>query len=367
MRVPFFDYKHLFSSDKNKFLKAFEEICNRGAFIMQDDLSEFEQEIANFCGCNYAVGVGNATDALEILIQAAGIGKGDEVIFCSHTMVATASAIYINGAKPIPVEAGSDHLIDPVSIEQAINSNTMCIMPTQLNGRTANMDEICRIADEYDLLIIEDSAQALGSKYKGKNAGTFGIGGCISFYPAKLLGCFGDGGMILTNSEDINDKVRLIRDHGRDPKTGEVVLWGRNSRLDNLQAALLRYQFKNYKQTIARRRQLAALYHENLMNVMAIILPPPPNGDSDHFDVYQNYEIEAERRDELKTYLFENGIGTLIQWGGKAVHQSSKLGFNVSLPYTEKLFDRMLMLPLNTSLSDDDVLYVCEKVKEFYK
>nr|NQU93076.1 aminotransferase class V-fold PLP-dependent enzyme [Bacteroidota bacterium] len=226
--IPFFNYPHLFSSSKENFMKIFYEIGNRGAFIMQNDLAEFESEMEKFCECKFAIGVGNATDALEILIQASEITKGDEVIFSSHTMIATASAIYLNGATPIPVEAGYDHLIDPESIKKAITSKTKAIITTQLNGRTSNMDIIQSIAKENDLVIIEDSAQALGSKFKEIHAGTFGIGGCISFYPAKVLGCFGDGGMILTNSEIINNKARLIRDHGRDPKTGDVVMWGRN-------------------------------------------------------------------------------------------------------------------------------------------
>ena len=240
MKVPFFNYPDVYQKYKSIFLEILDDVGNRGAFIMQNDLDNFEKEIAKFSGCNYAVGVGNATDALEMLVQVAGIKKDDEVIISTHTMIATASAISANGAIPVPVECGSDHLIDPKSIEKAITNRTKSIMPTQLNGRTANMAEICRIADHHGLLIIEDSAQALGSKYKGKNAGTFGLGGCISFYPAKILGCLGDGGMILCNDSEIYNKLLLIRDHGRDPKSGDVLLWGRNSRLDNLQAAFLK-------------------------------------------------------------------------------------------------------------------------------
>ena len=142
--------------------------------------------MAEFSGAKYSIGVGNATDALELLIVAAGVGSGDEVIFCSHTMVATASAIHMSGAIPVPVDAGLDHLIDPLSIERAITSKTKAILPTHLNGRTCNMDAILEIANKHDLLIFEDSAQALGSRYKGRHAGTFGVGGCISFYPAKI-------------------------------------------------------------------------------------------------------------------------------------------------------------------------------------
>ena len=366
MQVPFFDYKHLFSSDKKNFLKVFEEVGNRGAYIMQDDLSTFESEIANYSSCEYAVGVGNATDALEMLVQISDIKKDDEVIISTHTMIATASAISANGAIPVPVECGTDHLIDPESIEQAINSKTKCIMPTQLNGRTANMDEICRIADEYGLLIIEDSAQALGSKYKGRNAGTFGIGGCISFYPAKVLGCLGDGGIILCNDNNVYEHLVMMRDHGRDPVSGDVLLWGRNSRLDNLQAAFLSYQFQYYEDVVKRRRDIANIYNNRLDEIQNISLPPSPVDDNDHYDIYQNYEIEADNRDFLKDYLYENDIGTLIQWGGKGIHQFKKLGYNVSLPFAENIFERMLLLPMNMSIADEDVNYVCDKIKSFY-
>ena len=365
-QVQFFNYSYLVNAKKEQFMATFEEVCSRGAFITQKDLSDFEHNLAEFTGAKYAIGVANATDALEMLLAAAGIGSGDEVIFCSHTMVATASAIQVNGAVPVPVEAGADHLIDTRSIEQAITHRTRAIMPTQLNGRTCDMDTVLEIANRHNLLVIEDSAQALGSRFKGRHAGTFGVGGCISFYPAKILGCLGDGGAVLCNDDEIYRKIMLMRDHGRNPETGDVDLWGRNSRLDNLQAAFLDMQFREYDKVIARRREIAGIYQERLGELEPLVLPPAPDSDPDHFDVFQNYEIESEQRDELKAYLSRHGIGTLIQWGGKAVHQFKKLGFTQSLPFTEKLFEKMLMLPLNMSLSDDDVHYVCDCIKQFY-
>jgi len=365
VKVPFFNYPSVYQRYKADFIRTLDEVGNRGAFIMQRDLIDFEKKIAHFSGCKYAVGVANATDALEMLVQTSGIKHGDEVIISTHTMIATASAISANGAIPIPVECGTDHLIDPESIEKEINSKTKCIMPTQLNGRTANMDKICRIADEHGLLIIEDSAQALGSKYKGKNAGTFGVGGCISFYPAKVLGCLGDGGIILCDDKKIYENLIMMRDHGRDSISGDVLLWGRNSRLDNLQAAFLSYQFQYYEDVVERRRDVANNYNNRLDEIQNISLPPAPN-DGDHFDVYQNYEIEAENRDSLKDYLYQNGIGTLIQWGGKGVHQFKKLGFDISLPFSEEVFEKMLLLPINMSVTDEEINYVCDKIQSFY-
>jgi len=365
MDIPFFNYQSLFKQNEKSFVEIFSDVCRRGAYIMQNDLEDFESKIEKYTGIKHAIGVANATDAMQLLLKAGGVGIGDEVIFCSHTMVATASAIAFTGATPIPVEAGSDHLIDPQSIIDAITSRTKAIIPTQLNGRVADMDQILNIAKEHDLQIYEDSAQALGAKFKGQCAGSFGLGGCISFYPAKTLGCFGDGGMVLTNDDSIGATIKLMRDHGRG-KDGNVSIWGFNSRLDNLQAAILNYFFQDYDGTIERRRHISDLYHEKLNGLHELILPPSTTCDSNHFDIYQNYEIEAEQRDALKEYLSNKGVGTLIQWGGKAVHEFKDLGFVQSLPVTEKIMRNSLMLPLNMTVTDDEVKYICRCVRDFY-
>lgn len=363
--VSFFNYPFVFTSEQEAFVSILQDVGRRGAFIAQQDMRDFEQHLASFTGARHALGFSNATDGLHIALRAAGIGPDDEVIFCSHTMVATAAAIHFAGATPVPVECGPDHLMDPAAAAAAITPRTKAIMPTQLNGRTCDMDALQAIAAKHGLLIVEDAAQALGSRFKGKQAGTFGVASAISFYPAKTLGCLGDGGAVLTNDDDMRRKMFLLRDHGRD-ESGEVVMWGLNTRLDNLQAAILDYKLARYEEEIARRRAIAALYQELLGAVGELVLPPAPDSDPDHFDIFQNYELEAERRDELKAYLKQNGIGTLIQWGGKAVHQFTGLGFNVSLPTTERMFTRCLMLPMNSSLSDDDVHYVCQIVRQFY-
>ncbi len=364
--VPFFNYSHVFVSQEEQFLSIVQDVGRRGAFIMQKDLLDFERNLAEYTGAQYTLGVSNATDGLHIALRAAGIAPGDEVIFSSHTMAATAAAIHYASAVPVPAECGPDHLIDPKSVASLVTSKTKAIMPTQLNGRTCDMDALQALADEHDLLIIEDAAQALGSKFKGKMAGTFGLASAISFYPAKTLGCLGDGGAVLTNDPHMYEMMKLYRDHGRDEETGDVVIWGLNTRLDNLQAAILDYKLAQYDDEVNHRRGLAASYQERLGDVKELVLPPAPDSDPNHYDIFQNYEIEAERRDELKVYLKERGIGTLIQWGGKAVHQFEKLGFDVSLPYTERMFTRCLMLPMNRSLSNDDVAYVCAVIREFY-
>jgi dTDP-4-amino-4,6-dideoxygalactose transaminase len=280
-------------------------------------------------------------------------------------MLATAAAIHFSGAIPVPVECGPDHLIAVDAVEAAITPRTRAIMPTQLNGRTADMAALQRLADRNDLLIVEDAAQALGSRFQGRLSGTFGAVSAISFYPAKVLGCFGDGGAIVTNHPEVFEHAVSLCDFGRN-STGEVVRWGLNSRLDNLQAAFLDFQLKKYEGVMHRRRQVAAFYTERLKDVAEIVLPPAPDSDRDHFDIYQNYEIEAERRDELKAYLKDHGISTLIQWGGQAVHQLKVLGFTQNLPYTDRLFTRMLMIPMNMSLTDDDLDYVCDTIRAFF-
>ena len=366
MKIPFFDYSRLFLDKGDEYMKIFSDVASRGAFIMQDDVDIFEKNLSIYSNSNYAIGVGNATDGLEISWMALNLRQGDEVICCSHTMLATASAIKVAGGIPIPVEIGDDNLIDPDAIEDAITSRTVGIMPTQLNGRTCDMERIMQIANKYKLYVVEDAAQALGSKFKGKNAGTFGHSSAISFFPAKVLGCFGDAGAILCQDETIFDRAYQLHDHGRD-KNGDVKSWGRNSRLDNLQAAILNFNLKSYEKVIQRRREIASKYFSKLSILEELKLPESPIKNSDHFDVFQNYEIVAKRRDELQKHLRECGIGTLIQWGGKAIHQWEHLGFNLHLPKSEAFFKECIMIPMNMFISNEDIDYICQKIIEFYR
>jgi len=365
-KVPFFDYPRLFLDDREEILSTVEEVGRRGAFIMQKDLAEFEEKLATYAGAKHSVGVANATDGLELAWLAVGLEKGDEVIISSHTMLATASAIVTAGGTPVPVEIGPDNLIDPDAISAAITSRTVGISPTQLNGRTCDMDAIMKIANDKKFVVVEDAAQALGSRFKGQHSGTFGIAGSFSFFPAKVLGCLGDGGGLVTNNSEIFEKIYQLHDHGRDT-SGDIKSWGRNSRLDNLQAAILNKRFARYQEVIVRRREVASLYQMHLGELEELELPPAPEENSNHFDVFQNYELQADKRDDLKVHLSERGIGTIIQWGGKGVHQWEGLGFTQNLPKVERFFERSIMLPMNMFISDDDVLYVCDSIKNFYR
>jgi dTDP-4-amino-4,6-dideoxygalactose transaminase len=365
MNVPFFRYDAMFSMYASEYQEAMEKVLNRGAFILQSENRDFDAEFSRYIGSPHVHGVANGTDALIIALRAVGVKPGDEVILPSHTYIATAASVYFAGATPVLVECGDDHLIDPAAVETAITPKTTCIMPVQLNGRTADMDSLLAIQKKHGLLMVEDAAQGVGSRFKGKSAGTFGDAGTYSFFPAKTLGSFGDAGAIVTNRQDISSQVALLHDHGRNAD-GKVVAWGYNSRLDNLQAAILLARMKHLDEEIRRRREIAQMYHDGLGMISEIDLPPAPTVDGEHFDSYQNFEMEADRRDDLRAFLTENGIGTLIQWNGSPVHWFKELGFTVSLPKTDNLFKRCIMLPMNAMLTNSEVEIVIDAVKRFY-
>jgi dTDP-4-amino-4,6-dideoxygalactose transaminase len=366
MEIPFFRYPHVFTQHREELLNAVHDVLERGSFILQEDLAQFEQEVAEFVGSKHAIGVADGTESMILALLAAGIGQGDEVIFCSHTYIATADAIHFVGATPVPCDMGFDNLMDPDDVRTRITTNTKVIMPTQLNGRVCDMTRLQEIADEHGLLIIEDAAQALGAKFDGKCAGTFGYAGSISLYPAKVLGCFGDGGLLFTQDDETAKVLRQLRDHGRNEE-GVVVRWGLNSRLDNLQAAVLRVKLRHFAKDIDRRREIATLYSNELGDLHELQLPPTPDSDQDHFDIYQNYEIQADSRNDLQSYLRARGIGTIVQWAGKAVHQFPELDLGShSIPKVEAFVQRCLLLPMNTSLSNEEIEYTCEQTRSFY-
>jgi len=364
-KVPFFDYPRLFTSQEPSLMRIIQGVLSRGAFILQKDLREFETKLAAFIGSRHVIGVANCTDGLQLALLACGIAPGDEVILPSHTFVATAAAVWACNAVPVVVDAGADHLIDADAIEAAITDKTRFIMPVQLNGRVADMGPILELAARRGLTVVEDAAQALGASYKGKQAGTFGRAAAFSFYPAKLLGCFGDGGAVVTDDDGVADRVLAMRDHGRD-HSGRIAGWGFNSRLDNLQAAILTYQLGSLPYAIERRRMLAARYHAGLFGIDGLVLPPPPLAGPERFDVFQNYEIESDRRDTLAGYLADHGVGTVVQWGGQPIHSIPELEVRGQAPHTREIFERCLLLPMNHLLSDHDVDHVITLVQEFY-
>ena len=365
--IQFFDYQGLFSEKEKEFLAAIQDVLRRGAYIMQAELFEFEEKIAQLAGVRHAFGVADGTVALTLSLKLAGVGQGDEVILPSHTFVATAAAVHHVGATPVLCDCGPDHMIDITSAEPLITPRTKAIMPVQLNGRTCDMDAVCGFADRHGLKIIEDSCQALGARYRGRMAGTFGVAGSFSFYPAKVLGCFGDGGMIIVDDDDKADLIKQYRDHGRDQVSGKVVRFGYNARLDNLQAAIMLVKLKTYERDLERRRAIARIYEERLKHLDELLLPPAPDSDNLRYDIFQNYEIEADQRDMLRQHLAAHGVGTIVQWGGHLIHQFDKLGLKSNAPYAEAMSSRYLLLPMHHLLSDDDVHHVCSSVVGFYR
>ncbi len=363
--IPFFPYPDLFKADEAALMEVMREVCARGAYILQKDCVELEARLREFTGSKHAFGVANGTDAIVIGLKAVGIGLGDEVIMPSHTYVATAAACHWVGAVAVLAESGPDRMLDAGDIEHRITEKTKAIMPVQLNGRTCDMARIQAIADKHKLLVVEDAAQALGSQFGGRSAGTFGAFGTYSFYPAKLLGCFGDGGAILTQDDRVAEQIKLLRDHGRNDD-GKVVAWGLNSRLDNLQAAVLNHKFKTFDADISRRRAIANQYESQLGSLSELQLPRAPDADAQHFDVFQNYEIEADRRDELRESLTAQGIRTIVQWAGTPVHRFHELGFTVALPRCDAFFKRCMLLPMNTGLTDAQVDRICLAIRGFY-
>ena len=367
--IPFFDYSAMYSRFQDDLDRIFRDVCSRGAFILQDDLTNFERNLASFLSVKTVLGVADGTNAIQIGLRACGIGPGDEVVIASHTYVATAAAIKLVGAEPVFSDIGDDFLMSADSVKTVITSKTKAVMPTQLNGRCCNMDDLSAITKQHGLKLFEDSAQGLGARYKGKCAGTFGDFGTLSFYPAKLLGCFGDGGAVITDDPDLAKRMFLYRDHGRDEK-GVVVDWGTNSRLDNLQAAILDFKLTKFDQDMLRRREIATMYDDAFSNHKMLTTPQGPS-DGDHYDVYQNYELAAENRDELQKHLAEKGIKTIAQWGGTPVHHFEKLGYGkekfAHLKKTDWFFERCLMLPIHMSLSNENVSYIADQVHAFYR
>lgn len=365
-KVRFVNYPEHYRRLWDETMDTLTQIFTRGDLIMREQLLSFEAHMASYLGVKHAIGLNSGTDALYYSLEAAGIGPGDEVITVAHTFVATVSAIVFCGAKPVLVDIGDDMEMDVDKVEALITPRTKAIIPVHLNGRMVDMGKLMPIAEKHDLIVIEDAAQALGASYNGKRAGSFGLAGCFSFYPAKILGCAGDGGLLATNDDALANKIRLLRDHGLDRETMEMLCFAYNSRLDNLQAALLDVKLRYFPDWLQRRREIARLYTEGLSGIKGLKLPPEPGEGGRYYDVYQNYVIGSDRRDMLAAYLKESGVENLISWP-KPLYKHQALGLaHYKLPMTERVSREVLSLPMYPELSDEDVGYVIKCVREFY-
>jgi dTDP-4-amino-4,6-dideoxygalactose transaminase len=370
IKVPFFDWAGYFAERHDEFTRIMTDTAARGGFILQKDVDEFEANLADFIGVKHVIGVSDGTNAILLGLRASRIEQGDEIIIPSHSFIAAAQSIHFSGAIPVPVDlAEHDWLVDPQAIETAITPKTKAIMPVHVNGRACQMDAIMDIAKRHGLAVFEDSAQAAGAKLDGVGAGCWGQWGTYSFYPSKTLGCFGDAGALVTNDDAVAETVRAMRNHGANCEKTiplDIATWGTNSRLDNIHAAILNYKLTYYADAIARRRAIAASYHDAFKDIADLQLPPPPS-DGRFFDIYQNYEMCTPHRDALRNHLSSHNIGTIVQWGGFGIHQLRELGFSQSCPKTDRFFDNSLLLPMNHILSDAQIEYVIKHVVAFFE
>ena len=358
------NYPRQYQQLKSEFNSVFEEIMSSGDFILRRHLEEFEKRIAKYVGTKYAIGVNTGTDALYLSAHALEFGPGNEIITVAHTFAATVGAIVQCGATPVLVDITDDFNIDVEQIEAAITPKTKGIIPVHLNGHACNMDWIMDIAKRYHLKVIEDSAQALGAQFKEKRCSSFGDMGIFSFYPAKVLGTVGDGGMVCTNNENLARRIRAFRDNGRVDSTEKIECFGWCTRLDNLHAAILNMKFNYFDQWIKRRRTIAKMYDEGLSDIPGLISHPISN--SDYFDVYQNYVIRSKQRDQLVTHLRNHGIEVLISWS-VPLHKQKALGLShFNLPMTERISAEVISLPMYPELTDEEVQCVIETIKNIF-
>lgn len=370
-KIPFVNIPKQYQNLKEEILKAFDDVLSRGDLILRKDVEEFEKSIASFICSKHAIGLNSGTDTMFLALKALGIGEGDEVITVSHTFVASIAVIVQAGARPVLIDVKEDFLMNTDQLEAAVTPRTKAIIPVHLNGRVCDMDKIMEVAQRYNLFVIEDAAQALGAKLRMANnewrmAGSIGIAGSFSLYPFKVLGCFGDAGILTTDDDALAEKIRLLRDHGQKTKT-EIVCFGWNSRLDNIQAVILNLKFKYLNQYIERRIEIASLYEKGLRGLAGINLPPAPESSGRHFDTFQNYVLRAEKRDELAAFLKEKGVEILIK---DPIANHKQPGLNLShfkLPYSEYLAEEVISLPMYPELENEQIEYAISCVKEFYK
>jgi dTDP-4-amino-4,6-dideoxygalactose transaminase len=362
--IPILDLKAQYQAIKDEVDAAVLGVMASGHFVLGPNVKALEAEVAEYVGCQYGIGVASGTDALRLSLAALDIGPGDEVITTPFTFVATANTISHSGARPVFVDIDPRTFnIVPAQIEAAVNERTRAIVPVHLYGQPAEIDAIMKIARQHDLYVIEDCAQAIGAEDDGRRVGSFGDVACFSFYPTKNLGAYGDGGMVTTNNSEIAERVDVLRRQGGKTKYYHEVL-GFNSRLDEMQAALLRVKLRHLDDWQAGRRRVASRYDELLRELDVAI----PFVRSDVTHVYHQYTIRVPRRDELHQFLKEHGIGSMIYYPLPLHLQGlyQDLGYTeASLPFSEEAGREVLSLPMYPELTEEQIRRVAEVIGEF--
>jgi len=367
MDVPFFTNKFQDSRYGDKIREKIDQIIKKGIFIIGDEVKSFEENIAKFCGCAYAIGVANGSDALYIALNALKLPEGREVITTPFTFFASTACIVRNNLRPVFADVDPKTFnIDPKKIEEKITKKSSAILPVDLFSQTSKIDEINKIAKSNNLKVLEDSAEAFGMMWNGAHAGTACDLGVLSFFPTKTLACFGDGGMILTNDEELASYCKIMRVHGA-PKKYTHKIVGINSRLDELQAGILNIKLQHINEEIEERKKIAGAYFELLKDVPQITLPFVEKKAS---PVWYVFSLLCDARDGLQKYLNDNGVGTSLYYP-LAMHLQEcfkDLGYKKGdFPVAEMLCEKSLALPVFIGMKNDQVEYVCDKIKEFYK
>ena len=364
MQVPLLDLKAQYATIKDEIKAAIDEVLESQYFILGPKVQQFEEEIAEYCNVQHAVGVASGSDALLLALMAIDVSYGDEVITTPYTFFATAGSISRLGAKPVFVDIDEKtYNINPELIAKKITDKTKAIIPVHLYGQCADMDPILEIGKEYNLCIIEDAAQAIGAEYKGRKAGSMGDMGCLSFFPSKNLGGYGDGGMVITNNEELTERIRMLRVHGAKPKYYHSLI-GLNSRLDALQAAVLSVKLKYLDGWSEFRRQNA----ENYNHLFADTDVVTPYVEPYNRHIYNQYIIRVSKRDELQEFLKERNIGTAIYYPVPLHLQGcyADLGYQEGdFPESENAAKETLALPIYSELTRNGQITVVEVIKEF--
>jgi dTDP-4-amino-4,6-dideoxygalactose transaminase len=386
--VKFVEPAKVYQMIKQELDAAYFEVMTKGDLIDRGQLRQFEESLARFVGTKYAVGLNSGYDALHMSLRAAGIGPGDEVIVPAHTFVATASAVVNVGAKPVLVDVAKDFNIDCDKVEEVLKSTIhnpqsaiRAVIPVHLSGYMADMVRVNEIAEKYHLIVVEDSCQSLGASMvnqpsavggqrsaenQGKRikAGAWGLTGCWSFYPFKILGGYGDGGAITTDDPDVALFARRMRYNGEDRDTGEYHGHGFTCLLDNMQAAFLEVKLRHLPQWIIRRKTIAERYHQALSDISDLLLPHYTDPRRDH--IYQNYTVRSKQGNDFSEYLKAHGVEVLTQFRKPYYrHEALKLE-DRGFPETEALSREVCSLPMNVEISDEEVEYVIATVRSFY-